>query len=91
VHARAHTHTPALMQGMLQRQRGAFCRSDEVDILRLLLLGLGLLPLRLCCLLGGASDDEGDDGDDGAKAKWVWEGDKETGDWVWSESGHEHA
>ena len=23
----------------------------------------------------------------GAKAKWVWEGDEETGDWVWSETG----
>ena len=22
-----------------------------------------------------------------AKAKWVWEGDEETGDWVWSETG----
>ena len=31
-----------------------------------------------------ASDDEDDAG---AKAKWVWEGDKETGDWVWSETG----
>ena len=23
----------------------------------------------------------------GYKAGWVWEGDKETGDWVWSETG----
>ena len=22
-----------------------------------------------------------------ARACWVWEGDKETGDWVWSETG----
>ena len=34
---------------------------------------------------------ESSDDDAGAKAKWVWEGDKETGDWVFSESGHEHA
>jgi hypothetical protein len=39
----------------------------------------------------GGNLSESSDDDAGAKAKWVWEGDKETGDWVFSESGHEHA
>ena len=34
---------------------------------------------------GNLSESSDDDAD--AKAGWVWEGDKETGDWVWSESG----
>ena len=38
---------------------------------------------------GNLSESSDDDAD--AKAEWVWEGDKETGDWVCSESGHERA
>ncbi len=34
---------------------------------------------------GGVTTLEASDQD--YKAGWVWEGDKETGDWVWSETG----
>jgi len=37
--------------------------------------------------LGETTADE--DSDQDYKPGWVWEGDKETGDWVWSESGQE--
>ncbi len=35
----------------------------------------------------GGSLFESSDNDADTKAGWVWEGDKETGDWVWSETG----
>ncbi len=80
---------------------------------RFLLLGLGLLPLRLCYLLRGVvvvgtflltnrtvhgqrkekreEKEERWQNEKDEKEGWVWEGDKENGDWVWKDQEDELA